>query len=107
MSLVFRVNIKEPYNVFYRVDRLTDQLDSYIKDIIRAKIPCLDLDEIFLDLVSIKEDMRQRLSAVLEHFGYILLDTLIVDLNPHKKVQESMNEIQVGKILDQGRGFLC
>ena len=39
-----------------------------------------------------KPDMKERLEPVLSGFGYSLLSALIVDIKPHRFVQESMND---------------
>lgn len=97
MEIQYRVNKKTPYNVFYRLDNPIAQLHSYIQDTIRAKVPTMDLDHVYTDLIEIKETVKQRLTIVLEQFGYELLTALIVDLTPHHAVAESMNNIQVEK----------
>ncbi|CAD7937792.1 unnamed protein product [Amoebophrya sp. A25] len=94
VQLQYRVNTDDPYNVFYRVDSIEDKLSSFVKDIIRAQIPTMDLDEVFTDSVRVKKDMRERMNPVLAGFGYQLVDTLIVDLKPNRVVAASMNEIQ-------------
>ncbi len=95
-------NLDTLYNVFYKVDSFTTRIDRYVKDIIRAKIPLLTLDELFLDTASIKEDMYDRMKEVMAVFGYRLLDTLLVDIEPNKMVAGAM----ISKVKMSGSGNL-
>lgn len=94
-ELIYELDRENPYQAFYRVSLLDSQLEHYVQNIIRSKIPTMKLDDIFTDLISIRDDMQERLSGVLKSFGLRLLHALIVDIQPHQKVVNSMNEIQV------------
>ena len=102
MQILFSVdreNRDTLYQLFYRVDDFLNRVDSYVKDIIRAKVPLLTLDELFEDTSEIKRDMTERMTVVMAGFGYVLRETLVVDLDPNPKVKASMNEIETEKRL--------
>lgn len=83
------------YNAFYKLDVPRQQLEHFVQNVVRSSIPRMTLDEVFLDLVSLKAEVQERLEAVMIGFGYELLGCLIVDISPHARVVASMNEIQV------------
>lgn len=95
VELMYELDIDNAYPAFYRVQILGSQLEHYVQNSVRSKIPTLTLDDIFTDLVSIRQGIEEGLGDVLLNFGWKLLSALIVDLEINKLVEASMNEIQV------------
>ncbi len=71
---------------------------SYVFDGIRASFPKLDLDDTFSSKDDIATHVQTDLKTLMSEYGYEIVNTLIVDIDPDKSVQRAMNEIN-GKIL--------
>jgi len=97
--VLFKVLIEAMYEAFYTLSQPSVQIQSYVSNHVRAHVPNRKLDEVFL----VKDDIAKSLKADLEkemnQFGYTIMQTLIVDIEPDKHVKESMNDIQAAQRL--------
>ena len=85
------VNAKNPLTRF-----LTRVYDLAV---IRASIPKLQLDDVFEQKNDIAKSVEQELEKAMFAYGYEIVQTLIVDIEPDEKVKKAMNEINAGKHL--------
>lgn len=95
VSVQYFVPQKGAYNAVYMFDDPEDSLGHYVTNYVRAVVPTMELDEVFTDLSKIKSTVKENLASVMELFGYELVDTLVIDLEPARKVKFCMNEVQV------------
>ena len=94
-----RVFPDKVYAAFYRLDRPTVQITAYVFDVVRARVPKMELDDLFDRKDEIAIAVKQELSAEMDSFGYLIVQALVTDIDPDKKVKESMNEINAAKRL--------
>ena len=87
------------YDAFYRLDRPTVQITAYVFDVVRARVPKMPLDDVFERKDEVAIAVKQELSGEMDTFGYIIVQALVTDIDPDKKVKESMNEINAAKRL--------
>lgn len=85
------------YDAFYRLDRPTVQITAYVFDTVRARVPKMPLDDVFERKDEIAIAVKQELSAEMDDFGFMIVQTLITDIDPDRKVKESMNEINAAR----------
>lgn len=97
MTLQFRVIIEKAYDAYYRLTDPTNQIRSYVFDVIRSKVPKMSLDEVFSSKKDIAIDVRKQLEDVLKDYGYEIIDSLLTDVRPVDSVVQSMNEINAAK----------
>lgn len=79
------------------VYRLTDpqaQLEAYVLDAVRARVPSMDLTQVFEDKESIAAAVDSELSARMEQYGYTIVNVLVNDVIPDQRVRDAMNEVQ-------------
>jgi regulator of protease activity HflC (stomatin/prohibitin superfamily) len=100
------VFVKVPVAVQYRAipDRAADtyyqltddqkQLTSYVLDVVRAKVPTLELDEVFEKKDDIAAAVKGHLDETMKNFGWEVLSALVTDVDPAENVKAAMNEIQ-------------
>ena len=69
----------------------------YLLAVIRASIPKLELDDVFEQKNDIAKSVEQELEKAMFAYGYEIVQTLIVDIEPDEKVKRAMNEINAGK----------
>lgn len=85
------------YDAFYRLDDATGQITSFVFDVVRARVPKIELDDLFEKKDEIADIVRVELAEVMEDFGYGILKALVTDIDPDPKVKESMNEINAAQ----------
>lgn len=100
------VFVKVPVAVQYRAipDRASDtyyqlsddqkQLTSYVLDVVRARVPTLNLDEVFEKKDDIAAAVKEHLDETMKTFGWEVLSALVTDVDPAENVKAAMNEIQ-------------
>ncbi|MBK9344029.1 MAG: SPFH domain-containing protein [Dehalococcoidia bacterium] len=87
------------YDAFYRLDQPTVQITAYVFDVVRARVPKMELDDVFERKDEVAIAVKEELSGEMDTFGYIIVQALVTDIDPDKKVKESMNEINAAKRL--------
>ena len=81
------------YKAYYKLDNPEIQIRSYILNVVRSAVPKITLDGVFESKDEIAEKVRQDLSASMEQFGYMIINTLVTDIEPAAQVKAAMNEI--------------
>jgi regulator of protease activity HflC (stomatin/prohibitin superfamily) len=81
----------------YELDDPYAQISSYIFDVVRAEVPKLDLDDVFVRKDDIANAVKSELSENMEKYGYRIIQTLITDIDPDSLVKESMNRINAAR----------
>jgi regulator of protease activity HflC (stomatin/prohibitin superfamily) len=92
-SVQFQVLHDKVYDAFYKLTDPRSQIQSYVFDVIRAKVPTMDLDLVFENKDSIAIAVKEELTEVMTTFGYSIVKALITDIDPDGKVKAAMNEI--------------
>jgi regulator of protease activity HflC (stomatin/prohibitin superfamily) len=81
------------WDAFYRLTNPKAQMESWIFDNVRAKVPGMILDSVFENKEEIAKEIEVSLSARLGEYGYKLVRALVNDIQPDKGVADAMNEI--------------
>jgi regulator of protease activity HflC (stomatin/prohibitin superfamily) len=81
------------YDAFYRLTSPKTQITAYVFDVVRAIVPKSDLDDVFITKDEIASAVKEELSKSMTSFGYMIIQTLVTDIEPDHKVRDAMNEI--------------
>ncbi len=81
------------WDAFYRLTNPQAQMESWIFDNVRAKVPGMTLDSVFENKEEIAKEIEDSLSERLSEYGYKLVRALVNDIQPDKGVADAMNEI--------------
>lgn len=81
-------------DAFYKLSNDRSQITAYVLDVVRAKVPTLDLDDTFAKKDEIADEVKQTLASKLGEFGFEIHDVLVMDIDPDAGVKQAMNEIQ-------------
>lgn len=84
---------------FYRLTNPTQQINSYVFDVVRGTVPGIFLDDLFASKDLIADEVKNGLTQVMRDFGYLIIKTLVTDIVPAHKVREAMNDIETSKRL--------
>lgn len=80
-------------SAYYKLTDNKRQIMSYVFDVIRGSVPRMELDEAFASKDHIANAVKDQLSHSMSEYGYEIVATLVVDLDPNQHVKAAMNEI--------------
>ncbi|XP_062160798.1 hypersensitive-induced response protein 1-like [Alnus glutinosa] len=92
-SIQYRAIADKASDAFYKLSNTRGQIQSYVFDVIRASVPKLELDSVFEQKNEIAKAVEQELEKAMSAYGYEIVQTLIVDIEPDEHVKRAMNEI--------------
>ncbi|KAL4653707.1 hypothetical protein ACB092_01G324800 [Castanea dentata] len=92
-SVQYRVLANKAYDAFYKLSNPRTQIQAYVFDVIRGAVPKLELDDVFEQKNGIAKAVEDELEKAMSAYGYEIVQTLIVDIEPDEHVKRSMNEI--------------
>lgn len=92
-SVQYRALADKASDAFYRLSNTREQIQSYVFDVIRACVPKMNLDDAFEQKNEIAKAVEDELEKAMSMYGYEIVQTLIVDIEPDEHVKRAMNEI--------------
>lgn len=92
-SVQYRVLPEKVFEAFYVLDNAEAQIQAFVFDVIRARVPLINLDDVFSKKDEIADSVKEELQEVMNEFGYVIIKALVTDINPDNRVKTAMNEI--------------
>ncbi|CAI8305700.1 MAG: Uncharacterised protein [Flavobacterium sp. SCGC AAA160-P02] len=93
VSVQFKVIKDKVYEAFYKLDYPHDQITSYVFDVVRAEVPKMRLDDVFVKKDDIAIAVKSELNDAMMEYGYDIIKTLVTDIDPDAQVKAAMNRI--------------
>ncbi|MEE9408879.1 MAG: SPFH domain-containing protein [Polaribacter sp.] len=93
VSVQYKVIKEKVYDAFYKLDYPHDQITSYVFDVVRAEVPKMKLDDVFVRKDDIAIAVKSELNEAMMTYGYDIIKTLVTDIDPDAQVKEAMNRI--------------
>lgn len=81
------------YDATYSLTNVAEQVNAYVLDIVRAKVPKMNLDGVFEDKDEVAKEIKDSLTEKMGTYGYTIVSALVTDIDPAEVVKKSMNEI--------------
>ncbi len=103
-SVQFRIIPSKIYQAYYTLDNARNQIQAFIFDVVRARVPAIQLDDVFSKKDEIANAVRDELHEVMSEFGYDIIKALVTDINPDQRVKTAINEAQRLRIAATERG---
>lgn len=97
VSVQFKVIKTKVYDAFYKLDYPHDQITSYVFDVVRAEVPKMKLDDVFVKKDDIAIAVKSELNQAMMDYGYDIIKTLVTDIDPDAQVKEAMNRINASE----------
>ena len=97
VSVQFKVIKMKVYDAFYKLDYPHDQITSYVFDVVRAEVPKMKLDDVFVKKDDIAIAVKSELNQAMMDYGYDIIKTLVTDIDPDAQVKEAMNRINAAE----------
>ena len=93
VSVQFKVIKSKVEDAFYKLDYPHDQITSYVFDVVRAEVPKMKLDDVFVKKDDIAIAVKSELNDAMINYGYDIIKTLVTDIDPDAQVKAAMNRI--------------
>jgi len=93
VSVQFKVIRDKVEDAFYKLDYPHDQITSYVFDVVRAEVPKMKLDDVFVKKDDVAIAVKSELNDAMIEYGYDIIKTLVTDIDPDAQVKEAMNRI--------------
>ena len=93
VSVQFKVIKEKVSDAFYKLDYPHDQITSYVFDVVRAEVPKMKLDDVFVKKDDVAIAVKSELNDAMMEYGYDIIKTLVTDIDPDAQVKAAMNRI--------------
>jgi len=97
VSVQFKVIQEKAYEAFYKLEYPHDQITAYVFDVVRAEVPKLILDDVFVRKDDIAIAVKRELNEAMTTYGYDIINTLVTDIDPDIQVKNAMNRINAAE----------
>ena len=97
VSVQFVVIKEKVYDAIYKLEYPHDQITSYVFDVVRAEVPKMKLDDVFVKKDDIAIAVKREVQESMETYGYDIIKTLVTDIDPDTQVKAAMNRINAAE----------
>ncbi|SDS52477.1 Regulator of protease activity HflC, stomatin/prohibitin superfamily [Polaribacter sp. KT25b] len=97
VSVQYKVIYEKVYEAFYKLDYPHDQITSYVFDVVRAEVPKMKLDDVFVKKDDIAIAVKAELNDAMMEYGFDIIRTLVTDIDPDPQVKIAMNRINAAE----------
>ena len=97
VSVQYKVIAAKVYDAFYKLDYPHDQITSYVFDVVRAEVPKMKLDDVFVKKDDIALAVKAELNDAMINYGFDIIRTLVTDIDPDPQVKIAMNRINASE----------
>lgn len=97
VSVQYYVLADKVFEAYYKLEDPGVQINAYVFDVVRAKVPKVNLDDLFEKKDEIAVAVKEELNETMGGFGFEIINALVTDIDPDAKVKESMNEINAAQ----------
>lgn len=97
VSVQFVILKESIYDAFYKLESPYDQITSYVFDTVRAEVPKMRLDDVFVRKDDIAIAIKRELEEYMRSYGYGIIKALVTDIDPDQEVKNAMNHINAAE----------
>lgn len=97
VSVQYQVIRTQVSDAYYRLENPQDQITSYVFDVVRAEVPKLKLDDVFVKKDDIAIAVKGELQEAMQSYGYDIIKALVTDIDPDEQVKHAMNRINAAE----------
>lgn len=97
VSVQYQVIRQQVGDAYYRLVNPQDQITSYVFDVVRAEVPKLKLDDVFVRKDDIADAVKRELQEAMQSYGFDIIKALVTDIDPDEQVKHAMNRINAAE----------
>ena len=97
VSVQFVIIKEKVYDAYYRLENPWEQINAYVFDVVRAEVPKMKLDDVFMKKDDIAIAIKSEIEEAMSSYGYGIIKALVTDIDPDAEVKKSMNHINAAE----------
>ena len=97
ISVQFLIQRNHVYDAFYKLQNPHEQITAFIFDVVRAEVPKMILDDVFVKKNEIALAIKRDLKEAMLDYGYDIIKALVTDIEPDENVKIAMNRINAAE----------
>ena len=97
ISVQFQIKKDHVYDAFYKLQNPQEQITAFIFDVVRAEVPKMILDDVFIKKDEIALAIQRDLKEAMLNYGYDIVKALVTDIDPDENVKIAMNRINASE----------
>ncbi|HHJ49977.1 MAG TPA: SPFH domain-containing protein [Phaeodactylibacter sp.] len=97
VSVQFLILPDKVYDAYYKLQNPYEQINAYVFDVVRAEVPKMKLDDVFVRKDDIAIAIKHELEEAMNEYGYGIIKALVTDIDPDAKVKAAMNHINAAE----------
>ncbi|MDP3646158.1 MAG: SPFH domain-containing protein [bacterium] len=94
VAVQYRVIEEHAADSHYKLQSHVEQIKSFVLDVVRAQVPAMPLDEVFVKKDDVGKAVKKELDEAMKMYGFEIPNALVTDVDPAANVKAAMNEIQ-------------
>lgn len=101
VAVQYRVIADKAMESWYQLEDDKAQIQAFVLDVVRAKVPNMELDHVFEKKDEVAQAVKIELTEKMSEFGFEISSALVTDVDPAANVKAAMNEIQTQRRLQE------
>jgi regulator of protease activity HflC (stomatin/prohibitin superfamily) len=97
----YRIIADKAMESWYQLEDDKAQIQAFVLDVVRAKVPNMELDHVFEKKDDVAQAVKAELTEKMLEFGFEISSALVTDVDPAANVKAAMNEIQTQRRLQE------
>lgn len=97
VAVQYKVDSAAVQDAWYLLYDPEAQMEAFTSDVVRSKLPSLDLDSAYADVEQMAAAIEQTLRERMKQYGYQVVKALVLNINPATEVKEAMNRINASR----------
>lgn len=97
VSVQYQVIRAQVADAYYRLENPEAQITSFVFDVVRAEVPKMKLDDVFVKKDDIAVAVKGELQEAMNSYGYDIIKALVTDIDPDEQVKHAMNRINAAE----------
>jgi regulator of protease activity HflC (stomatin/prohibitin superfamily) len=97
VSVQYQVIRNQVADAYYKLENPENQITSFVFDVVRAEVPKLKLDDVFVRKDDVAVAVKGELQEAMNSYGYDIIKALVTDIDPDEQVKHAMNRINAAE----------
>lgn len=97
VSVQYQVLKDQVADAYYKLEFSEAQITSYVFDVVRAEVPKMRLDDVFVRKDDVAIAVKSELQEAMQSYGYDIIKALVTDIDPDEQVKHAMNRINAAE----------
>ncbi len=97
VSVQYQVIKDKVADAYYMLENPHQQITAFVFDVVRAEVPKLKLDDVFVKKDDIAIAVKGELQEAMHSYGYEIIKALVTDIDPDEQVKHAMNRINAAE----------